>query len=333
MGGLRLTAVTPRTRTAAIVVALAAAAAVAVVGAEVIRSAAEPGATTSTAPEPRAGVPPLAFDLGVRDDAEARGLRRAERLYADGRRDDAAAIFARHASVEARVGAALARWPAGSVAALRDLARAHPRDDFVRLHTGLALFWVGDVEAARTEWRAAVAPSVDSASALRAEDLLFPNFPRGRPTFVPSFDSSVASGSPAQQLNALRSGAVRGGAREKLAYGVALQRLGRPLEARAQYDAAVRAGSGAIEAKVAAAVVRFAKASPRAAFARLGPLSSRSPRSQSVRFHLGLLLLWLGEVDDARVQLERTQALDGSSRLGAEANAYLVRLEAVRSDE
>ena len=324
---------TARVRTAAIVAALAASAAVAVVGAEVIRSASEPDATTPAASEPRAGVPPLAFDLGVRDDAEARDLRRAERLYAEGRRDDAAAIFARRTSVEARVGAALARWPAGSLDALRDLARAHPRDDFVRLHTGLALFWVRDLEAARAEWRAAVSPAVDSASALRAEDLLFPTFPRGRPTFVSSFDANVPSGSPEQQLNSLRSDAVRGGAREKLAYGVALQRLGRPLEARAEYDAAVRAEPGAVEPKVAAAVVRFAKARPQVAFARLGPLSSRSPRSQPVRFHLGLLLLWLGEVDEARVQLERTRALDASSRLGREATAYLARLEAVGSDE
>ena len=322
-----------RVRTTGIVVALAATAAVAVVGAEVLRSAAEPASTTARAGEPREGVPPLAFDLGVRDDAEARDLRRAERLYAEERRDEAAAIFGRHTSVEARVGAAFTRWPEGSVAELRDLARAHPRDDFVRLHAGLALLWAGDTEAARVEWRAAVSPRVDSASALRAESLLFPNFPNGRPTFVPAFEVAVPAGTPEQQLDDLRSRAVRGGAREKLAYGVALQRLGRPPEARAQYDAAVRADPADTEAKVAAAVVRFAKARPQDAFARLGPLARRFPRSQAVRFHLGLLLLWLGDVDAARQQLEQTRALAPASRLGREATAYLLRLESDGSQD
>ena len=322
-----------RVRTTAIVAALAATAAVGVVGAEVMRSTAEPRTTTAAAPAPREGLPPLAFDLGVRDDAEARDLRRAERLYAAERVEEAAAIFARHSSVEARVGAAFARWPEGSVAALRELARAHARDDFVRLHAGLALLWAGDAESARAEWRAAVSPDVDSASALRAEGLLFPNFPNGRPTFVPGFDVTVPGGTPEQQLNELRSRAVHGRAREKLGYGVALQRLGRPLDARAQYDAAVRADPGDVEAKVAAAVVRFAKASPEIAFARLGPLARRFPRSQSVRFHLGVLLLWLSDVDEARQQLERTRALDPDSRLGREANAYLVRLESGGSQD
>ena len=323
-----------RARTTAIVVALAATAAAGVVGAEVLRSAAEPRTTTTArAVAPREGVPPLAFDLGVRDDAEARDLRRAERLYADERLDEASAIFVRHTSVEARVGAAFARWPEGSVAELRDLARAHPRDDFVRLHAGLALLWAGDGSAAQGEWRAAVSPHVDSASALRAEGLLFPNFPNGRPTFVPGFEVAVPAGTPEQQLNELRSRAVRGGAREKLAYGLALQRLGRPLEARAQYDAAARADPRDVEAKVAAAVVRFAKARPQDAFGRLGPLARRFPRSQSVRFHLGLLLLWLRDVDTARQQLERTRALDAASRLGREANAYLVRLGSGGSED
>ena len=55
--------------------------------------------------------PPLFLDLGVRDDAQARDVRRASLLYADGRLDDARKIFERYGSPEAKIGAAFAAWP------------------------------------------------------------------------------------------------------------------------------------------------------------------------------------------------------------------------------
>lgn len=282
---------------------------------------------------PRPGVPPLSLDLGVRDDAEARALRRAERLYEQGRRAAAARIFARHDSVDARVGLALGRWPTGSVVALRDLARDHPGDDAVRLHHGFALFWSGQEQAAVREWRAATEPEVDSASGLRAEDLLFPNFPQGRPTFVPPGPQPALTGlAPPQQLERLRRDARRGGVDARLAYGAALQRLGVPLAARAQYDRAVTEAPGELAPRVAAAVARFTKERPEAAFARIGPLARRHPRSPVVQFHVALLLLWLGDVDAARDRLERVRSAAPESRLGVEANRFLVRLESVRTE-
>ena len=68
------------------------------------------------------------------------------------------------------------------------------------------------------------------------------------------------------------------------------------------------------------------KDAPQRAFSRLGPLARRFPRAPTVRFHLGLLLLWLGDVKDARVQLRRAAAEGPATPLGREAQRFLDRL-------
>jgi tetratricopeptide (TPR) repeat protein len=280
----------------------------------------------------RAGAPPLMLDLGVRDDAEARARRRAAALSDRGRRAEAVRVFARFGSVDARVGAALASWPDGSLRRLDTLVRAYPRSALVRLHLGLARFWLRQDRLALAAWRAAARVEPDSASAVRAGDLLHTDMPRGLPVFVPSFEPPPTLGrlSPRRQLGALRRGAR--GVRGRLLYGVALQRLGRPLSARRQYDAAHAAAPRDAEAQVAAAVARFDKDDPSRAFARLGPLARRFPRAPTVRFHLGLLLLWIGRVDEAKEQLVRARELGPRSPLGREANRFLNRLESIERE-
>lgn len=285
---------------------------------------------------PRAGVPPLALDLGVRTDREAVALRQAERLYAAKRRDEAARIFERYESPQAQVGAAFSRWPDGSLDRLERLAAEHPRDSFVQLHLGIGRLWAGEDGRAVTAWRSAARVQPDSPSAIRADDLLHPDFPRGRPFFVPSFPPprALAGLSPPRQLSFLAARARNGGVESKLLYGLALQRLGRPVSARREYDAAVALAPGSADARVAAAVARFEKARPSAAFSRLGPLTKRFPRAQTVRFHLGVLLLWLarvqpGSVEEGKSQLRRARALAPGSRLGREATTLLDSLEVV----
>ena len=75
------------------------------------------------------------------------------------------------------------------------------------------------------------------------------------------------------------------------------------------------------EAEVARAVGRFDKADPSRTFSRLGPLAKRYPRSQSVRFHLGLCLLWLGSLNEAKKQLRLARDLGPGTPLGTEAQA------------
>jgi tetratricopeptide (TPR) repeat protein len=112
----------------------------------------------------------------------------------------------------------------------------------------------------------------------------------------------------------------------RLHYGLALQRLGRPVSARRAYEEAALRYPNDVEALVAAAVGRFAKERPEAAFSRLGPLSKRFPRAATVRFHLGLLLLWSGQVEEAERQLRLAERAEPGSRLAEQARRYLHEL-------
>ena len=286
----------------------------------------------------REGAPPLVLDLGLRTDPEAIALRRAERLYSDRKPADAGRIFARYDSPPAEIGSAFSHWPEGTVSKLERLAAEHPRDARVLLHLGFARFWVGRDNEALQAWRGAARVEPDSPSAARADDVLHPNFPRGRPHFVPSFGlpSSITGLSAPRQIATLARRARSRDVKAKLLYGLAMQRLGHRLSARRQYDAAVRLEPRNPEARVAAAVVRFDKARPSVAFSRLGPLTRRFPRAQSVRFHLGLMLLWLaraqpGSVEQGKAQLRQARALGPTTVLGREAKRLLDSLEEART--
>ena len=282
--------------------------------------------------DPRTGRPPLALDLGLRTDPEARALARAQELNdRAGRSKSAAEIFARYPSLEAKVGAAMADWPGGTVARLETLAAEYPRSALVALNLGLALYWSRrDAEAAQV-WRSAAALEPDSFYAVRAGDFLHPRLAPGLPTFVPSFREPVRTSvlPPAQRLAALGRAARGGGAHAKLLYGAALQRLSRPRSAEKQFAAAARQAPNDPEARVAAAVGLFDKSNPSAAFSRLGPLVRVFPRAPTVRFHLGLMLLWLGELHRARDELRQARAEAPRSALGREADRYLSALRSV----
>lgn len=286
------------------------------------RAAAETSTTTS------GQVPALVLDLGVRADPEAMALRRANRLYSAGRRRAAGRIFARYTSVDAQVGAAVSAWPDGTVARLDELATRYPSSGVVLLHLGLAQVASGNAKGAEAAWRKALGRDPDSEAAVQAESLLHPRFAPGKPPFVPSFGvpARVARLSPAGQLAALERAARGRDVKAKLLYGSALQRLGRPVSAERQFAAASSLAPGDPEAQTAAAVGLFSKAKPELAFSRLGPLAPRFPRSQSVRFHLGELLLWIGQLDKARQELRLARREGPSTPLGRTATEFLAKL-------
>jgi len=283
------------------------------------------------APALRSGNPPLELDLGIRNDREALALRRAQRLYANRKVQQASAVFGRYRSVGARVGAAMADWPGSTVRRLEALSRDYPRSAVVRLNLGFALVWARDSARALAAWRAAERVQPDSPAAVRAGDLLHPGFNRGLPTFVPSFGppSSLARLSPSRQVRVLARRARGADVRAKLLYGVALQRLGRPISAEREFRQAAALAPADPDAQVAAAVGRFDKDHPERAFSRLGPLTRTFPHASTVRFHLGLLLLWLGQVQEGTRQLRLALAEGPSSPLGREAAQYLRRLRAI----
>jgi Flp pilus assembly protein TadD len=309
---------------ALLVAVLAAAAAGATVAATVLIWGGDSHAARQVGLRP--GAPPLLLDeLGVRDDPEAQRLRRAEGLYSRGDRAAAARLLAGDTSLGARIGAALARWPRGTITELDGLARAHRRSAFVRLHLGLAFAWARRDTEAQQAWRAAERVGPDSPSAVRAESLLHPELAPGLPVFVPTF-SSTLHGSPREELAELARAARRPDWRAKILYGVALQRLERPLSAERQYAAAARLAPGEPEARVAAAVGLFDKERPALAFSRLGPLAKTFPHAQTVRFHLGLLLLWIGQVQTAKQELRLARSEGPKTLLGSQAAAFLARL-------
>jgi len=200
---------------------------------------------------------------------------------------------------------ALKAWPAGTVRRLRILAERYPQSGLVRLELGLALAFGGSEADASRAWHESRRVQPDSPSAVRAEDLLHPNTPPGLPPFVPSF----ARARTAAQRDLLR--------------GVAFQQALRPVSAEREFAASVRAAPGDPEALTAAAVGLYDKDKPGAAFSHLGPLARRFPHSQTVRFHLGLLLIYFGDIAQAKRELVLARAAGPATPLGKRAQTLL----------
>jgi tetratricopeptide (TPR) repeat protein len=323
-------AVTAHARVVTVVGLAALATVAAIVGVTLLQTRGEhtsvPGAVTA----PRAGYPPLDLDFGVRADAQARALARAQSLYNRGNAAQAAPVFRRFASLEAQIGAAFAAWKDGhGLDTLRRLAAANPRSALVALHLGWADYWAGRNADALSAWQDAVRLQPDTPYAVAAEDALHPQFQiPGLPPIVTTLTlpRALAHLPAAEQLGRLRAAARPADANAKLLYGLALWNLRRPVSAETQFAAAARLRPGDVEARVAAAVGRFTKASPARAFGRLGPLTAVFPRSPAVEFHLGLLLLWIAERKKAETHL-RAAVADGPQTIYAkEAKVLLASL-------
>src|SRR5438552_8463467 len=200
---------------------------------------------------------------------------------------------------------ALRAWPAGTARRLRILAARYPHSALVRLELGLALAFAGQSTDAATAWREAERVQPDSPSAVRAADLRHPGTPPGLPPFVPSF----ARVTTVVQAHLLR--------------GSAYQQVLRPVSAELEFLAAVQAAPDDPEALTAAAVGLYDKDRPAAAFSRLGPLARRFPHAQTVRFHLGLLLIYFGDMPRARRELALARAQGPRTLLGKRAAMLL----------
>jgi tetratricopeptide (TPR) repeat protein len=208
-------------------------------------------------------------------------------------------------TVQRDVREALKAWPNGTVRRLRILVAQHPGSALVRLELGLALALGGARDDAIRAWRDAKRVQPDSPSAVRADDLLHPQAPPGLPPFVPSFTSTRTA---VQRL---------------LVRGVRFQEALRPVSAERAFAAAAARGPDDADAQVAAAVGLYDKDRPALAFSRLGPLVRRFPRSQTVRFHLGVLLIYLREFQQARRELALAVADGPATPLGKRARVLL----------
>ena len=145
------------------------------------------------------------------------------------------------------------------------------------------------------------------------------------PGFIVGFDYEIEGETPAEQLELLAADRTLRG---RLLYGIALQGLGRPVSARRAFAEARELAPNDVDALVADAVGRYDKGNPSASFSRLGPLSRRFPDAATVRFHLGLLLLWQKNLKEATRQLELARAAEPGSKIAGEAKRFL---DAVRN--
>lgn len=316
----------PRARVSAIVALVACLAAGAVVGTVLVQTR---GAQTGTVGvgKPRAGFPPLLLDLGVRVDPRARALRQGLALYERKRYAAAARVFDRDGTVEGELGAAFARWGDGGLDRVKRVVAAYPESAEAELQLGIAYLWAGRNGDAAAAFRATRQRHPDTQSALDAADFLFPG-PPGVPPFVPTFEppAAVVALPAAQRLAALARAARRPDARAKLLYGAALQSLGRTVSAERQFAAAARLAPHDPQARVAAILGTFDKGRPQTVFPRLGPLVRVFPHAPTVRFHLGLALIWIGQFHQARTELRHVVREAPGSPLARQAEILVERL-------
>jgi tetratricopeptide (TPR) repeat protein len=295
------------------IVALCAVAAVAAtVGGTLLLSRHEsttlPGAVTA----PRPGTPVLQLELGLRRDAEARALEDAQTLLdRDGQAAQAAAIFQRYSSVEARLGRAFAEWTGpGSLPEVKAIAAAAPDSPAALLNLGWADYQAGRNADAANAWEQTASRFPDSPYAIDALDALHPGVAPSLPPIVVNLAAVPPKAIP------------------DLKAGVRLWDLKHVVSARRKLDAAARLAPSTAETLVAAAVARYSPDQPKAPFPILGPLTATFPRNPIVRLHLGVLLLWSREVAKGKEQL-RLAAAEAPASVSNYAKQARLLLEAL----
>ncbi len=168
--------------------------------------------------------------------------------------------------------ARFARGPKAAARALEALADEHPNDPVVQYNEATALLCAG---YARTRARPSAARRRRGATRRT----------RSRRT-TSSTPSTSSHGYPIFQYAGKDTLLVQGQLEQRQFHQHTAERL---------FAKAARLHPNNADAQVAAAVGRFDMDDLSASFSRLGPLVKRFPKSQTVRFHLGLLLAWTGQ--------------------------------------
>ncbi|MDX6485626.1 MAG: hypothetical protein QOF43_779 [Gaiellaceae bacterium] len=275
--------------------------------------------------KPRPGLPPLTFTFGVRSDPEAVALAHAETLLSKHETAAALAVFDRYHSVQAQIGSAFAHWPGNGLETLKHIVATHPRSATAQLHLGWALLWAGRVNDAAKQFQRVDTQFPDAAESVIAEDVLYrklaPNLP-----YIFTGLALPSAPTAALQLRMLERAARADVVAAKLRYGIALWSLRRRVSAERQFTAAARLAPHDPVAQTAAAIGTFTKRDPVRAFSRLGPLTAVFPKAAVVRLHLGVALIWTGQLQKAAKQLRLAIADEPGSRWARAARQLLSAL-------
>jgi tetratricopeptide (TPR) repeat protein len=199
-----------------------------------------------------------------------------------------------------------ATQPQPALAALDRVAVAHPGDALPRFERGVVLLYAGQDAAATTTLREVRARDPGGLYGGRADDLLHPGMLPGSPFWIAA--RPAPAGSP-------------------LAAAATLEGQGKRLAALAAAKRAVARDPASVDAAVAVAVLGFDKDQPSQAFGALGNLTRSFPTAASPIFHLGVLLLWIGQPARATTEFQKAEALDPNGRIGQVAR----RLAALHS--
>jgi tetratricopeptide (TPR) repeat protein len=201
------------------------------------------------------------------------------------------------------VRAAFRHPPQEAARLLQPLAEENPDDPVVLFNEGTALYCAGYLNDAAQAFRQAKRAGRDTYYQVKADNLLHPQF------FAPK-----AGGYPIFEYQGREPLLIQGQIQQRQYHQVSAERL---------YARAARLHPDDPNAQVAAAVGRFDMDDLSASFSRLGPLVKRFPRSQTVRYHLGLLLAWTGQRELAVKEFRAAVGLGPGTRLGKESDAFL----------
>lgn len=204
----------------------------------------------------------------------------------------------------AAVRAAMTLKTRAAANALEPIAQTFPHDPVVLFNDALVLYCAGFVNEAATAFEQAKKAGQDTYYAVESDVLLHPQFFQqgGYPPFVYS------------------------GSDRLLIQGQVLQRAYHQQSAEQVWARDAELHPDSDVAQVAAAVGLFDMDDVTPAFSHLGPLVKQFPKSQSVRFHLGLMLVWTGQANQALVEFRAARKLGPSTALGKQAAAFLAKL-------
>jgi tetratricopeptide (TPR) repeat protein len=187
--------------------------------------------------------------------------------------------------------------------ALEPLTQVSPKDPVVVFNDALALYCAGYPNEAAQAFQQAKKVGANTYYGVKSDNLLHPQyFQEGYPPFVYTGKDPL-----------LIQGQV-----EQNAYH---EQSAEKLWAK---DAKLHPESA--DAQIAAAVGRFDMSDLSASFSRLGPLVKRFPQSQSVSFHLGLLLVWTGQRTQALTEFREAVKLGPQTAVGKQAENFVTRI-------
>jgi tetratricopeptide (TPR) repeat protein len=203
----------------------------------------------------------------------------------------------------AAVRAALKEPAKAAAQTLEPIARVATNDPVVQFNYGSVLWCAGYLNEAEQAYLAAKKSGRDTYYEMKADIILHPQYFKPADGLYPRPEIDTKN--------------------PLLIQGELMQRQGHQHSAAKLYAKAAKLNPSDDQAQVAAAVGLFDESNLVPAFSHLGPLVQRFPKSQAVRFNLGLLLAWTGQSKQAVKEFRLARALGPQTDLGKEADAFL----------